>query len=104
MKRLNFPVSRPGTALGLCILMVSALLPAMAQTSPRSAVQKAQSVGGQPQGPGGPTRNITRTHQPAGTPHKVSSFAPHPTKQRVYGAPIQSPILTKTEPKKTPPK
>lgn len=30
---------------------------------------------------------------PATPPGKPSSFAPHPGGQRVYGAPIQSPIL-----------
>jgi len=53
----------------------------------------------------GPERpiHITRTHQPVGTPHKASSFAPHPgSKRKVYGAPIQGPILSHTKPKKPP--
>jgi hypothetical protein len=45
---------------------------------------------------------ISRVHQPAGTPQKVSSFAPHPTKSRVFGAPIQPPIVRNVPPKKKP--
>jgi len=49
----------------------------------------------------GPTpRVISRTHQPAGSPHKASSFAPHHTNRRVFGAPIQSPILSNATPRK----
>ena len=36
---------------------------------------------------------ISRAHQPAGTPQKASSFAPHHTNRRVFGAPIQPPIV-----------
>ena len=51
-------------------------------------------------------RVISKAHQPAGTPHKVSSFAPRTgSRNHVYGAPIQPPILTHTTPKKpNPPK
>ena len=38
-------------------------------------------------------RVIAKSHQPVGTPHKASSFAPHPTKRRVFGDPIQAPIM-----------
>jgi hypothetical protein len=31
---------------------------------------------------------------------KASSFAPHPTKRRVFGAPIQPPIVNKAPPPK----
>lgn len=44
-------------------------------------------------GPTKPGKVISRSHQPVGTPHKASAFAPHPTKQRVFGAPIQAPIM-----------
>jgi hypothetical protein len=44
-------------------------------------------------GPTKPGKVISKTHQPVGTPHKASSFAPHPTKRRVFGAPIQAPIV-----------
>jgi hypothetical protein len=43
---------------------------------------------------------VSRVHQPAGTPQKASSFAPHPTKRRVFGAPIQPPIVRNVPPKK----
>jgi hypothetical protein len=61
---------------------------AVAQESPRSAVVNAQRVG-----PTRPSRVISKAHQPVGTPHKASSFAPHPTKKRVFGDPIQPPIV-----------
>jgi hypothetical protein len=41
---------------------------------------------------------VAKTHQPTGKPHKASSFAPHPTTRRVFGDPIQPPILHKTPP------
>jgi hypothetical protein len=47
---------------------------------------------------------VSKAHQPVGTPHKASSFAPHPTKRRVFGAPIQAPILSNVKTKKTEPK
>jgi hypothetical protein len=64
---------------------------AIAQVSPRSAVVRAQHAGSSP-------HVVSRAHQPVGTPHKVSSFAPHPTKRKVFGAPIQAPILTNVPP------
>jgi hypothetical protein len=46
-------------------------------------------------------RVISKTHQPAGTPHKASSFAPRTSsRSHVYGAPIQPPILTHVRQKK----
>jgi hypothetical protein len=45
---------------------------------------------------------VSKAHQPVGTPHKASSFAPHPTKRRVFGDPIQPPILGHTAPTKPP--
>jgi len=60
----------------------------------------AASAAGPRDGPERP-KVITRTHQPVGTPHKASSFAPHPgSKRKVYGAPIQAPILTHAKAKK----
>ncbi len=44
-------------------------------------------------------KEITRVHQPHGK-LKASAFAPRPTKRRVFGAPIQAPILHKPPPKK----
>jgi len=56
-------------------------------------------------GPTKPGKVISRSHQPVGTPRKASSFAPHPTKRRVFGAPIQEPIMhSAPAPKKTAPK
>jgi hypothetical protein len=45
------------------------------------------------QGSGHSPKVVSKVHQPAGTSHKVSSFAPHPTTRRVFGDPIQPPIL-----------
>ena len=45
---------------------------------------------------------VTKVHQPVGPAHKTSSFAPHPSNRRVFGDPIQAPILGHA-PQKTPP-
>jgi hypothetical protein len=69
-----------------------------AQVSPGSAVVRAQQGGASP-------KVVSRAHQPVGTPHKASAFAPRPTKRRVFGAPIQAPIVGKVPaPKKPGPK
>ncbi len=72
---------------------------ALAQSTFRNEVHRAQhtsAVG---------SKVVSKSKQPAGTPHKASSFAPHPTKQRVFGAPIQSPIMGNVPaPKKRAPK
>jgi hypothetical protein len=68
---------------------------AAAQASPRSAVLEAQRAGPSP-------KVVSKVHQPVGTPHKASSFAPHPTKRRVFGAPIQPPIVSHVVPPKKP--
>ena len=68
---------------------------ALAQVSPRSAVVRAQQAGPHP-------KVVSKARQPAGKPQKVSSYAPHPTKRRVFGAPIQAPILTHVPPPKKP--
>jgi hypothetical protein len=56
----------------------------------------------------GPTRPkaVSKVHQPVGTPHKASSFAPRPTSRRVFGDPIQPPIVHNAPPppKKSAPK
>ena len=46
---------------------------------------------------------VQQVKQPQGKNTKVSSFAPHPTKQRVFGDPIQAPIVGHVQPKKKPP-
>ncbi len=86
------------TVLAACLAALS-VGTALAQVSPRSAVVRAQQPGSYP-------KVVSKTHQPVGTPHKVSSFAPRPTKRRVFGAPIQAPILSHVPPppKKTAPK
>jgi hypothetical protein len=64
-------------------------------------------------GPTPPSKVVSKSRQPVGTPHKVSSFAPHPTSRRVFGDPIQPPIVNNAPPppkkplqlkKKSPPK
>jgi hypothetical protein len=77
--------------LGLLVAALAALSAGstVAQVSPRSAVLRAQQH----------PKVVSKARQPVGTPHKVSSFAPHPTKRRVFGAPIQPPIVSKVPPK-----
>ena len=79
-------------AAGLAALSAGS---ALAQVSPRSAVVRAQQAGPHP-------KVVSKARQPAGKPQKVSSYAPHPTKRRVFGAPIQAPILTHVPPPKKP--
>ncbi len=58
-------------------------------------------------GPTPPAKVVAKSRQPVGTPHKASSFAPHPTSRRVFGDPIQPPIVHNAPPpkkKKSPPK
>ncbi len=44
-----------------------------------------------------------RPNPTAGTHHPASSFAPRPTRQRTFGAPIQPPIMKHVTPKKKQP-
>jgi len=67
---------------------------AVAQENSHKAVAKAQRV--EPSAP----KVVSRSHQPEGTPQKASSFAPHPTKRRVFGDPIQAPIVHSAPPPK----
>jgi hypothetical protein len=46
-----------------------------------------------PAGPTKPSKVVSKVHQPVGTPHKASALAPRHTNQRVFGAPIQAPIV-----------
>jgi hypothetical protein len=55
----------------------------------RNAVVAAQRVAGPTQ----PSKVVSKARQPVGTPHKASAFAPRPTNKRVFGAPIQAPIV-----------
>jgi hypothetical protein len=54
-------------------------------------------------GPTPPSKVVSKSRQPVGTPHKVSSFAPHPTSRRVFGDPIQPPIVNNAPQPKNPP-
>ncbi len=77
-------------AIAVAALMLVWAGDALAQQSPRSAVVSAQRVG-----PAKPGKVVSKTHQPVGTPHKASSFAPRNTNRRVFGDPIQAPIVHK---------
>ncbi len=48
--------------------------------------------------------SLSRVRQPAGPPTKVSSFVPHPLNTRVFGAPIQPPILFRSATRRNGPK
>ena len=74
------------TILVMLIMAVGAT--AHAQENPRNAVMAAQRAG-----PTKPAKVVAKSHQPVGTPHKASSFAPHKTNKRVFGDPIQAPIV-----------
>ena len=60
----------------------------VAQGNPRNEVVAAQRAG-----PTEPSKVVSKARQPVGTPHKASAFAPRPTNKRVFGAPIQAPIV-----------
>ena len=98
MKTANMSMGRRAWRARLTLLSVGLVLyagSAVAQVSPRSAVLEAQRAG--------PSRKVvSKVHHPVGTPHKASSFAPHPTKRRVFGAPIQPPIVSHVVPPKKP--
>lgn len=80
--------------LSLTLLAIAfAVGTAIAQVSPESAVVRARHASPSP-------KVVSKAHQPVGTPHKASSFAPHPTKRRVFGDPIQPPILGNVSPPK----
>jgi hypothetical protein len=88
--------------LGVFLSAACALAAAQGQSGYRAQVSKAQRSGAAAPGSaasGAPTRPSTTP--PSGSkPRKASSFAPHPTRQRVFGAPIQSPIMRHVAPPK----
>ena len=92
---------KPGNAsrqwnLTLLLAVLSAVWMGIAagqSSSQRNAVVRAQNATA-------PHKTVSSAHQPVGTPHKASSFAPHPTKRRVFGAPIQPPIVSPPKPPK----
>lgn len=96
MRKSNLPKLLALTIPAACLTSLS-VEPAFAQVSLRDHVIQAQRAGSTP-------KTVSAKHQPTGTPHKASSFAPHPTKRRVFGAPIQAPIVTNVTPKKPRPK
>jgi hypothetical protein len=75
-------------ATALTALILFSAGTAFAQQNPRHAVLAAQRAG-----PTRPGKVVSKTRQPVGTPHKASSFAPHRTNKRVFGDPIQAPIV-----------
>src|SRR5579871_3995936 len=87
-KQVMRAVETVAVALVVAGLMALSAGAAVAQESPRSAVVKAEKAG-----PTKPPKVVSKSHQPVGTPHKVSSYAPRPTNKRVYGDPIQAPIV-----------
>ena len=76
------------TTLVMLIMVMAVGASAHAQGNPRNAVVAAQRTG-----PSKPAKVVSKSHQPVGTPHKASSFAPHNTHKRVFGDPIQAPIM-----------
>ena len=81
-------------ALLLAVVTAVSAGAAVAQTSPRTQVMHVQkSLGSEP-------RTVSRTGHASGAHHKASSFAPHPTTRRVFGDPIQPPIVNKAPPPK----
>ena len=93
MKATNLSL---GTRARRARLSLTLLLAGAAALPVSSAMAQASSRAGPS------PKVISRAHQPAGTPQKASSFAPHPTKRRVFGAPIQPPIVRNVPPKNKP--
>ena len=82
------------------ILLAAGLVTVAAGTATaqqNSTLKEAQRLGPTP------PKAVSKSHQPVGTPHKASSFAPHPTSRRVFGDPIQAPIIHNAPPPKKPP-
>jgi hypothetical protein len=82
------PVAMPAplSLFVLLALLSSSANRALAQGSFRNDVVRAQNAASAP-------RTVWKARQPVGKPVAASSFAPHPTSRRVFGAPIQPPIL-----------
>jgi hypothetical protein len=95
MTAANMSMGTSARRLTLLVAGLTALIvgTATAQVSPRNTVVRAQHVGQSP-------KVVSKAHQPVGPPHKASSFAPHPTQRRVFGDPIQPPILGNVSPPK----
>jgi hypothetical protein len=67
-------------------VLTAALAALLLATVPVAAQPRSCSA---PPAPGGTTRSVPAGHS------KASSFAPHHTKRRSYGAPIPKPIVTR---------
>ncbi len=65
----------------------------LASAGSAAAQETSASVNTQRVGPTKPGKVVSKTRQPVGTPHKASSFAPRHTNRRVFGDPIQGPIV-----------
>jgi hypothetical protein len=74
-------------ATTLAVLMLAVAGSAFAQ-NPRNAVVETQRAGATK-----PSKTVSKVRQPVGTPHKASAFAPRHTNKRVFGDPIQAPIV-----------
>jgi hypothetical protein len=72
----------------LVMLIMAVATSAHAQGNLRNSVVAAQRVGSTK-----PSKVVSKSRPPVGTPHKASSFAPHRTNKRVFGDPIQAPIV-----------
>lgn len=81
-------------AITVAVLMLVAAGTALAQ-NPRNALIQAQRAGLTR-----PGRTVSKVRQPVGTPHKSSALAPRPSNKRVFGAPIQAPIVHSAPPPK----
>lgn len=81
------------------LLLAVGLLTLAAGTAFAQQTLHNVGVNAQRVGPTAP-KVVSKSHQPVGTPHKASSFAPHPTSRRVFGDPIQAPIVHSAPPPK----
>jgi hypothetical protein len=79
------------------VVLAAGLITVWAGTA--TAQQKSAVYDAQHPGSARP-KVVSKSHQPVGTPHKASSFAPHPTSRRVFGDPIQAPIVHTAPPPK----
>ena len=94
MKATQFRLLSVAALLGV----IAALPPAaLAQATHRNQVVHAQGATTSPQ-------VISKSRQPTGKRQQASALAPRPTSKRVFGAPIQPPIMHSTAPKKPAPK
>jgi hypothetical protein len=89
-------MARVSRLLCQALMLVSTGVALGQTSSPRNTMARVMD------GPTAPSKTISRVHQPVGVPHKASSFAPHRTGRRVFGDPIQGPIVHNVTPPKKP--